>query len=474
MDIHRRVNAEEEKEISKESVFDIFKTPVRSTGKGKIGSSPGPLSHRSRRTPKRKCAEDRIRTPSGQLLTPNVSAIKDLIEAKTNSQPFKIAKVDDSKFSFGRRRSTGTINFPLSAIDCESVQQSSITMTKPRSVNNTADDGTPSEVSNMMDTRTFDEASVDEDHRGDAASGSEVGIISAINSKIVMAEEHMKSGQSSTNPAVVDARSVVMMLESLKTEMTEKMQELTLCESEEGVKKLHDRVQELERQLNISHAKERMMIETMARMSDLITELQKKGEMQDINQAKRMAILSGFEGSDKKGICKKQVRDFIQEEIGISVYVEDLFYLGDAGDMVITLASVEQKRLLFQRKSAIKNLENSKGRRFFFRDYQLPKQNELYKKYIEIDKWMKQEDEIDQKEVRKVGNSIYVGEEKYVRRISPPDPAKTLQLPLHELNRVIGLQVHAGPKLEHKNNIFTAYSIDANQYSQVEDAYLKL
>ena len=87
---------------------------------------------------------------------------------------------------------------------------------------------------------------------------------------------------------------------------------------------------------------------------------------------------------------------------------------------------------------------------------------------------MKEEDAVDQKEIKRVGSSIYVGDNQYVKAVIPPDPSKLLQLPLVEINRILAAELLPGPRLEYKSNFFTAYSADVNNHKQISDMYYKL
>ena len=87
---------------------------------------------------------------------------------------------------------------------------------------------------------------------------------------------------------------------------------------------------------------------------------------------------------------------------------------------------------------------------------------------------MQQEEPVNQKEVLLKGTIITVDEEVYTKQITPPDPTKVLQIPLAELNRIVGTHVKAGPTLEYKENSFTTYSIDATTYQEVQTAYTKI
>ena len=127
---------------------------------------------------------------------------------------------------------------------------------------------------------------------------------------------------------MMDVRTVVKMLEDLKIgineHITNKVEEQARKVSEE------DTILKLTSRINVQEAKERMLIGTMSTMADKIKELQEKIEYQDRQNARRMFVLTGFEGSEKKYICRKQVKWFIQDVMDIEANVEDIFWIGKA------------------------------------------------------------------------------------------------------------------------------------------------
>ena len=172
------------------------------------------------------------------------------------------------------------------------------------------------------------------------------------------------------NPTV-DVRTVIKMFDDIKITIKETI--------EAEMKKQHVKYsgsvpqQDLERTVKLLQAKvdvcenrERMMINTMASLTDKVRELQEKSELNDINNTKRMFILSGFEASSKKHICRKQLDSFFTTELEVDVVIEDFYFIGrettdkeQPRDIVIMLQSIQQRRIVFQNVSKIKTYVNS-------------------------------------------------------------------------------------------------------------------
>ena len=58
----------------------------------------------------------------------------------------------------------------------------------------------------------------------------------------------------------------------------------------------------------------------MAGMEGKIKDLQSRIDTFDLNTAKRMIIMSGYEGSEKRNECKRQLYEFFEEEMQIKHY----------------------------------------------------------------------------------------------------------------------------------------------------------
>ena len=386
----------EQPTVSSANVYDIFKT---------LPSFQAVKSKKGNRTPKRKNRSDeRPRTPSGQEITTSVGDIRDLLGERSVGQPNKLLKVDElsasgrpfkpTQFTFVRRKSTGTIQFSKAnheqAIDHDHRNKTF------EDVNKSSLEEIPYKQF-LQFTHQLNMAE-NKDQRVDVTQPVEVpiAIMDVINSRIQGVKKQVnmikeKVGDKSTgaepkstdpNPSVVDARAVVEMLESLKIDIEEKFQKM------ENSKCSHiscsDEVSQLNSKVNILEAKERMIIGTMSRMQDEICELKRQNENMDTQLAKKKCVLSGFEGSEKRGILMQQIQDFVAAEVGITIQLEDAYFIGQnmPRDIVITLPTINDKHTLFQNKNKLKNVVNAHGKKYVFRDFRPQKQNEINKKFI--------------------------------------------------------------------------------------------
>ena len=294
--------------------------------------------------------------------------------------------------------------------------------------------------------------------------------------------------------ATMDVRSVVNMLEEIKIEMKTaiseavQMQQENKCQCKctrqaidtvitEKVKKITDRQDDLARELHISNAKQRMMINSMSYSADVTREVQEKIEAAETNSAKRMVIISGLETVMKHVIARRQISDFLTDCLQVAdVEIDDFYYKGVnyPKDIVVTFPTTSQKHRVMQNTQLLKNLTNRHGNKFFVRNYKTTRQMQFTKKVQQIKNRIQERDPVDQEEVTMKGPEIFVGDEQYVKKVNPPSTTAALRLPIHELNVIMAMNIDVGDRIEVKGNRFTAYSLCTTKYEKINQAYMKI
>ena len=162
----------------------------------------------------------------------------------------------------------------------------------------------------------------------------------------------------------------------------------------------------------------------------------------------------------------------------VEVYIEDLYFIGnDVGktrDIAIILQNIQQKKAVFAAIEKIKNYVNSKGKKYYFRDFLTTKQNEFRKKCQQVADRMMEEDEVDREEVSTNNGKLFIGSKEYVPAVQPPDPTHVLRLPMPKLNRIMALPVQRGKLLQNRGNDFIGYTMPVSTTDEVNDAYMKI
>ena len=273
------------------------------------------------------------------------------------------------------------------------------------------------------------------------------------------------------DPETMDVCTVVKLLQQLQLDMkTEIASQISTGTSSEDQTRLASRV-------GVMEVKERIMIETMSNMQDRINELQDKLHIIDSAAAKKMAILSGFYVNKNRGIARRQILTFFKSVMGIDVQMDDHYYIGNSQprEVIIIMATITDKKKIFHNISTIKDLVNEDGKKYVFRDFYTTKFQQLKKRGQTVADFVGTMQPAEQDEVTPlVGNNILVGNKQYKTRVQPPDLTKVLQMPLHQLNKIMSIQVDRADTIEKDGNLFTAYSYEATEYQAIQDAYMKI
>ena len=462
----RFVNHTPEKtEKAEKGIYQLFKTPAKFQ----------PKVNTLRRTPKRKSVDNdsenkRSRTPSGQVLTGSVSAIKDQIEKKqsVSSNP-SISEEDFSQTSVEHDQSENMM--------CASGGDTKVQSTM--NDQNIANLGDKCQNNNEWEDQTTKENTDEGNIVQLLFHGKDKGEVqSAVSNRLA------KQPTECEDRLTVDLQTVISMLDEIRIEfkselqrqVEDKVKEIVTNNIDQQLNEVRKQQDETERKLAVTDAKQSMIIDTLSGISDQVKETQNKIESMEINATKRSVILSGFEASEKRGVCYRQLQAFFFDQMGIQVVIEDFYRIGSATppDLVITLLSNTHKRLIFQNIDAIKNLVNSQNKKYYFRDLLTPRQNEKRKKgqYIADCETTKQP--VDRQEISTANGQIYIGDKKYTKRVQEPDPTKLLRLTIPQLNDIMKTELQRSPPLWKDGNKFTPYAMSVDSFETINKAYMKV
>ena len=452
-------------------------------------------NNKQRTTPKRKREsssfddECRVRTPSGQVLTPKVGIITNYFEVKClcriNEHDEVIQKCAKCKQVNSQGDNANTSSDVT--IKTRLVEQ----MPKQPVFEDKESEGTQAENSkqtpdNQSDsmanllTPTTIGASLEKIFESHIKDAEKEGANFNVNSSAMEDSEN-------PNPAVMSVESVVKLFRSLKHEMLTEIGKVKLIESSntkcnenlaEAEKSLafqEKSITELQNQQSRTLMNDKFLAENGVRCKDIIQELQDRIDRLEINNAKRMVTISGFYCSDKKKIYIQQLYDFFQKELGVKVYIEEAYKSGSSSppSLIVTLQSVKEKKSIFQNISNIKDLVNKDGKKIFINDYRTPAQLSKRSREKEIREEMSTRQPAQKKEIVFSKGSIQIDGEPYVRKIKVPDTSELVLMTDEELQRVMQVKITQGPSISKQNSKFLCYTMPANNFQDVEVGYMK-
>ena len=485
MDTDTCENDGQEEQIAQDQegdqVFDLFKTPAKFQPKTlkkinkRKSSEVGELEENKNK--------NRPRTPSGQFLSRSVGDLKTMLEKCAKNLTSGLHENDHDEQEEGQ-------SSPWSS-DRDS------DLGVKHHANRRHSDGTVS--TNMMSVNGMasDEFNLPEDKSLSSTQGKRDQKLSntTVNtmSQVLIAEKshiaqtiqeaaNISAAQMTTTPedqvdinlTTVDMRTVIKMFEELKLSLSLQVQK-AVNETTPNNQSESDYAM-LTSQVRILEAKERLMVDTMAGMSERINELQHRIDNFDINTAKKMVILSGFEGSQKRTVLRRQLENFFEEEMRMTLIPEDFYFIGSSTprDIVLILATISQKKMIFKNIELVKNHTNSQGKKLYFRDFLTPRQKEQSNKCRDFMDVMQKKDPVEREEISTQKGQIMIGDSPYQQRVTAPDPTSVLQLSLPKLNIIMGKEVQFGAKLTYKGNQFYGYSLCTDNYEDIQDAYMKI
>ena len=434
--------------------------------------------------PEENIHKNRPRTPSGQVISVSVGALKNKIENNISrhverSSPLSEHVEEDSVCAINRNsvNITDCVNTSVS-VNCDQDQRSASACDVLREAYQSVYQTTNSHplmrslLSEMPGNDNTPNRSI-ELLSSEKTVQLQVEQVVDIKEQAVGEDYSIQPGRP--NPNTMDVRTVVTLLEELKIDFKNQIEE-HMSNRYPDQTDMMMKVNQMAGELRICEAKERILIDTISGMADKITELQTKIEVQEVNKAKRMFIISGLTTSTKNHIRKQQVKNFLYECVTDQIEVEDTFVIGGykGTEIVVTVATVSQKDAVFQQKSKLKGMENEQGKPFYIRQYNTQQQQEKKRRGQMIADQVTQLDSAQQVEVSTFRNKTYVGEEEYVKKITPPDPTKVLRMPLTKLNNIMGLDTPCGPTVRAGDNYFTAYVLGVVNIEQVQDFYMKI
>ena len=469
----------------------IFRTPQSSKKVDSRQKTPTPKRKRPNENNIEEVDESRGRTPSGQVLTGKVGDIKEKLQSKFPPQGH-VYSPNSNSFNFS---ALSPLNTTQSAIahrlrsSDQSVHDQSEHDEEALDVGLHADWKivTPRNRNHQQQLRKIKEK------QSQPAPLKEVSMKET--NKSPQDHSEMETNQMVEQPATMDVRTVLKMFDQLKEDFKKEVDELRRDfyavnttgqiteESKEQASKAFNVITECEetmKQNSSKWAKQELQNKvhqgSISRLNEVVGELQKKIENLEIQNSRRMVVISGFYASEKKKTCRRQLENFFEQEMGIDVTVEDCYLMKQAigqPNVVVTLQNYAEKREIFKNIYKIKDLKNKDGKKIYFNDYLLPAEYE----------WRKR-----QKDVRKENDEL--GDAKYdvsfkSRQIAlsgltlpvvvkVPDPTKILEMKFEEVNSIMELPLVIGTEYYCKGNRIVAASFCTNDLQGVNHAYMSV
>ena len=196
----------------------------------------------------------------------------------------------------------------------------------------------------------------------------------------------------------------------------------------------------------------------------------------ELANARRAAVLTGPSFSMKKQERIREICDFLNQELEVFVRIEDAYTLGGGpqSPTVIVFQTMQDKETVFGKKSKLQDTSNNLGKPVFLNHYLPACENEKRKHERKIKTDIKYSKEEKKPEVTFSKGAVYVGAEKYTKKVTAPSPTDLLKYTVQELDKIMEQKTMKGPTITEKGNTFIPYAMDVNDFQAIRDGYLKL
>ena len=378
---------------------------------------------------------------------------------------------------FKRQETKGSISEKIQL--CELADQIEVSRNQNTKMNHSVDEAIESakEIVHQRETERIYRKKWDEQLQ---KSKEELRVEIAKETELAKNQQGKKGEENGdSEECAVDIQVVYGMFRDLKKDITEARiaegeDRLTNIETRQD--QIMDTLMEMQEQMIESKVKAEILTGTVSHLSQVIEDMGDKIEKIELNNMKRSAVLSGYDGSRKKDVCIRQVEELISQEIGVEAEIEDVFFLNkdNPSPVVIMFSSLITKMDVMANSKNLKGLVNEEGKPFFISHY-LPVQiNERKRRENAIMKENENAEEEAKLEMTKVNGRLHINNVQYQKKLTVPTVSQILSLSKGDFNTVMTTSLKKGQAIKEKKNTFTGYTMAASCVDDVKKAYFKI
>ena len=251
-------------------------------------------------------------------------------------------------------------------------------------------------------------------------------------------------------------------------------------EMETDIQKAVDQYQEDIRTLQKELATQKMKTSIMGGVIQqnhlVMQDLAKRLDAVELNNTKRMAVLSGLAFSRKKYERRAQLQQFFDEALGVYVEIEDSYFIGemDSKSVVVIFETNSEKERVFSQKSKLNKLEGDNGQLIYLNHYLMASANEKARREREIIRDIKKNDSTTKQTTQYTEGKLFIGKAPYKKKVLAPTPIDILDVETVDLDRILKLDIVKGLPLRLDDNTFIPFAADVKDHQTIRDLYLKV
>ena len=210
-------------------------------------------------------------------------------------------------------------------------------------------------------------------------------------------------------------------------------------------------------------------------MNDLLTRV----ENLEINNSKKMVLISGIQIEGEKDEIIHELSHFFEQTIHITVGIDDYFFIGgDATQprsVVVILKTMEDKGKVMEMKNNLKGIkQQGSNRKIYINDYLPPAVNEKRRRDREVIAMSYPEDPQQEHEVKYTTEGLTIQGQVYRKLVQVPTPKQLININPENMERLLNIKTKRSKDIERSRSIFTAYTAPVNSIEQIQDLYKKM
>ena len=210
-----------------------------------------------------------------------------------------------------------------------------------------------------------------------------------------------------------------------------------------------------------------------------IEQLTKKIANLELANNKKTVAISGLHvySSDKDEIGS-EIQDFFESQLDIRPSIDEVFFIGMSNPptCVVSLTSLQDKRIIMSRKSRLKDIQNRDENGIYINDYWTAENNEKKKVEHEIKDTNEKMPDEKKKIVEYKGAQMMLDGKpwQHHKKVHTPTSMELIDLDPEHLGSILKIKLIKGQEVSDRGSTFTGYTITPAKYSDIQDAYCKL
>ena len=215
----------------------------------------------------------------------------------------------------------------------------------------------------------------------------------------------------------------------------------------------------------------------ITRMADKIDDLEQKMERMELNDARKAATISNFLTGVKKEERLHDLYHFFLQELHVEIGIDDVYSIGQnqPPTLVIVFQTMEDKRILFDHKSALKSYQNPDKSKVYIKDYIPAATKEKRRREQDIfanNKALKPEE--GKLNMKFVNGNLSIQGNTYRKKVTSPSPTELIDISPQRLTAILSKPLHKGDSVSQNGNTFTTFTAAVKSHQQIREFYIKM